>query len=483
MAMILLKKSHILSLITLLMLVYPCFSQQENTLFFMDRIPQSNGLNPAQHPNCKWWLGGQILPISPNLHLDFSTPLSIGDMIYENPNGDSLQLFWRDKKSQQKFFDEMNDVNTINFNFEVNWLTAGIRDKNNFWSISLSDKTSTAYMFPKAFFTFPLQGNISPTNREQNFSGFGLDVKWYRELSIGYSRKIDPVTTLGVHVKLLQGIYAITTPKSELRLINDSLSTELKTKADYQINVSIPIDSVAMTNKRVDDVIMRKMSVEELKSTVTNFDNKGIAFDLGLVHEWNTELTICASLIDFGFINWARDAHSFSFSDTTIFKGVEVNPLTLSNNVNVNIDSITKNMELSHEKKSFTTWLNPKIYLGGNYKITKRIAIGLMGRLERTPFQWQPAGTLSLNCKTFKWGTISVSNSIVRNTFFNVGLGYTMRIGPVQWFSVWEWNPIFNNARYYSMRLGANLVFGRDAEGIKTKKHRSRKNMPLLMTF
>ena len=63
----------------------------------------------------------------------------------------------------------------------------------------------------------------------------------------------------------------------------------------------------------------------------------------------------------------------------------------------------------------------------------------------------------------------------------NFGVGYTIRIKAMQWFAVYD-NLIGaaispEKARYWSMRWGVNLVFGRG------KKKMVDKNKPLLNTL
>ena len=62
-----------------------------------------------------------------------------------------------------------------------------------------------------------------------------------------------------------------------------------------------------------------------------------------------------------------------------------------------------------------------------------------------------------------------------------MGLGYTIRIGALQWYAIYD-NLITalifpEKARYFSARWGVNLVFGR------TKKNKADKNKPLLNTL
>lgn len=50
-------------IIAFLVITFCASAQIDNTMYFMDRLPQSSYINPAQTPNCKFHIGGLIIPV------------------------------------------------------------------------------------------------------------------------------------------------------------------------------------------------------------------------------------------------------------------------------------------------------------------------------------------------------------------------------------------------------------------------------------
>ena len=64
-------------------------AQTQNSLYFMDGIPQMNRVNPARQPECGFYIG--IPGLSPLSTQVFSDPLVYDDVIYPHPDEDSLR--------------------------------------------------------------------------------------------------------------------------------------------------------------------------------------------------------------------------------------------------------------------------------------------------------------------------------------------------------------------------------------------------------
>src|ERR1035437_8011771 len=85
-------KSNYCILFILLFTFFTCnikvFSQQSNSLYFMDRIPQSAQLNPAIQPKCGFYLG---LPGFSSLEINGgNSSLGFLDLFIPNKVADSL---------------------------------------------------------------------------------------------------------------------------------------------------------------------------------------------------------------------------------------------------------------------------------------------------------------------------------------------------------------------------------------------------------
>ena len=136
--------------------------QQENTLYFMERIPQSHYMNPAQHPDAKWWASGLLvpayaLPMLPPvvpyalylpMHFDISLPIDLNDVvIYEN--NQPKRWFLYDTKTQDKFLKDLKRYNYVSSNLSVETFFIGFKQKKNYWTVSLNTHMNVNLSFAK----------------------------------------------------------------------------------------------------------------------------------------------------------------------------------------------------------------------------------------------------------------------------------------------------------------------------------------------
>ena len=87
-------KKYILSSI-LIVFSLVAFSQQSQTLYFMDRLPQANLVNPARQLDCKLRFSGIVMPIAgqilPPMHTNYgNNGFAYQDLIQKSPSMDSL---------------------------------------------------------------------------------------------------------------------------------------------------------------------------------------------------------------------------------------------------------------------------------------------------------------------------------------------------------------------------------------------------------
>jgi len=190
--------------------------------------------------------------------------------------------------------------------------------------------------------------------------------------------------------------------------------------------------------------------------------------DWGIASDINSSLSCYFSIEDLGFIDWKRNAASFSIydEDSMYFEGVKVNDLDAENFGNViNLDSIVGNFnEITYTEGDYRTWLPTKFYLGAKYKVAKRMSLGALARFELLPHSVRPSVTLSANFKPFKFTAATLSYSYLDGNFSNLGLGFTVHPGPFQWYLVSDnllGAVLFPaNTRSIGVKMGCNIVFG-----------------------
>ena len=489
--------------ISLLILSVQCIAQQENTLYFMDRIPQSQYLNPANHPDCKWWMSGLLVPVylmpmidPPFIHLpmymDVSTPFSLSDIVMYK-NGKPTSTFLDNTVDEDAFIKKLSTINNISNNISFEWLNVGFKQKKNYWDLSIQTKENFNFSFPKEYFAFILKGNIDSTRIGNGiFDGQGLNATVYQEASIGFNRQFSRYFRVGVRIKAIMGIANINTAKSQTKIYttnstdveSSSLPMTITSESNMLVNSSIPLVDVTNNTSNVPSSISLQKGIT-MQDVLKITKNLGWGLDFGLMKDWNSELTLYGSVIDLGFIRWKNNVQNYALTSNKFnYNGFPFSNLNLNDLSSVSdslLNQFKNGFKAKNTQNTYRTSLNTKIFFGGNYKLTKKVSIGLLGRIDKYPFNYEYSGTASLNLKPFRWGTITLSESYFKKSFINFGLGYTIRIMAMQWFAVYD-NLIGTaivpeRSRYWSMRTGVNLVFGRGNKRVIDK------NKPLLNTL
>ncbi len=225
--------------------------------------------------------------------------------------------------------------------------------------------------------------------------------------------------------------------------------------------------------------------------------NNGLGIDLGGVYKLNQKISFSASLIDLGYIKWKQDVTTYQSVNPDAqftFKGIDINQMvnadSTSDPMQTMTDSLTKIFKIDTIHVSYKTRLASQIYLGANYNFTEKINTGILFYGQFFDKKIHPAIALSYNQRLGRWFNYSISYSIYNRSYNNVGLGFGLNLGPVQWYIVSDniLGPIFpQNTKNIHLHTGLNLTFGRikndkDKDGIPDKKD-DCKEIPGVLEF
>jgi hypothetical protein len=117
------------------------------------------------------------------------------------------------------------------------------------------------------------------------------------------------------------------------------------------------------------------------------------------------------------------------------------------------------------------------MFLGGNFEIVKNLNVGAVFFAQKFQGHFSPGWTASLNKNFGKAMSTSLSYTMSNNSFNNFGAGLSFNLTPIQLYIVGDnllripsslvvhqnLNNYINTAQVINVRLGLNLVFGRDA--------------------
>jgi hypothetical protein len=203
--------------------------------------------------------------------------------------------------------------------------------------------------------------------------------------------------------------------------------------------------------------------------------NHGYGFDLGLDFEPSRQLSLSASIVDLCWIKWQENVKNYisiNPGSRFTFEGFDVNSFisngTFSDTVDI-LDTITSHFGLETTHDPYISHVNPKLYLGGMWHFTRSNELGLLVRSDFTEEKVKPSITLNFTHNFGKLLTVNANYSFINRNYYNVGLGFVFRLGPVQLFALNDmvialFEP--QKARNYNIHFGLNFLFGKPARNM-----------------
>lgn len=440
--------------------------QVNHTLYFMERIPQSNQINPALQPNCNVYIG---VPGLSSLYLDFgNNSLDATKILQYNSEIDSLITFLHPKADRNIFFNALQDNNFFYNTIQYDIMSFGFRVQSLYFHFNAALKSNTYFTYPKSFMELIING--SPIGTITNLKSFGIDNTTYGELSFGLSNKFDNDLTIGAKIKLLSGITSISTQNKQflIETYEDQDSKIInRVTADVTFRGYLPYleDSPNGSDLSVDSIFRLK---DKPQNAIKPFESMGLGFDLGVIYSGFENILLSASLVDIGYIAWKKNSYAYKMRSSYTLSGVTINKDSLEEAFKNPIGSINDSIKFTKSPQKYTTALPSKLYLGGEYFLETYFSFGLMSVTQYYVGSLYQQFTFSGNFRPLRAMMLSLSYSILHNGFNNFGAGLTFRpLPPLQFYMVADNIPLRYgkqyvpiHARSFNLRFGLNFTFG-----------------------
>ena len=246
----LLKSPFKFLLITLFMLL---LQQPEstarfyNTLYWMNGIPQSNYGNPALAPQPNFYIG---LPVVSSVYGNLSNRgFKLGDVLRLDMYN---EYYW----DSDHLLSQLKDKNHMHASIQIDLLSFGFRNKNNYFIFHAADKVETNMAYSKDMMYLMTKGTSGfPNDRlPGNFDGLGTDYHHYREYAVGILKEWSPALSSSIRAKLITGF-------SHTSFQYNSVQMHTGTEGDMEVYADILVNS---TNNAIPQILMG--SEEEQRS-------------------------------------------------------------------------------------------------------------------------------------------------------------------------------------------------------------------------
>ena len=467
----------LLYIISIILFSLPAWSQQNNSMYFMESLPQAKWLNPAVQNECKIHIGGALIPVTgqvlPPIQFNFgNNGFSLADVV-QSKNGKLITPGYKGY-DQELLLSTLKDVNYITLEFHINWLSFSYKYKDWDFGLDINDKIDHRFSFNKDYIRLALEGNgNSFLDETAHLGDLGVTTTAYTEVAFTVSKEINKKLTLGLSAKALFGIANVWTEQSTIDMHTSSQENyPIQVDADVLIHTSQPMIEVTEMyyDYEKDSMVVETINRDvDYKGSLFNTKNLGFGFDIGATYKINKEIELYASVTDLGLINWKANPQTFAVKGSYLWDGYDFQPmLDEDNNITDGSDTdtseeIIKTFEPKLTKESYISFITPKAYLGGTYRFNEKIKTGLLLRSSFFQNTWHPSVTLSGNFRLAKSFEAVVSYSMINNSYTNVGIGFAAKAGPFQFFMMSDNLTAFvfpQYARNFNFRMGINLRFG-----------------------
>lgn len=480
------RKKLLFTIISLLFFITPLFAQDSQTLYYMNRVPQSTLMNPAMQPACNFYLG---LPVVSNLQIGAgNNRLSLTDVIMQHPTEDSLITFLHPDAefNETDFLGKLKENNFFYEDFRTDLLAFGFRANTWYFSFNLSERFSASVNYPKDLMALAIEGNRNFVNSDLDLSYLGVNSTFYREYGLGVSKEINQNLSVGIRAKVLFGHANVTSNFDDNNMSLYSSSDSLYLSADAEVYTSSPLIPTTDSEGNFESFevpgYIENSESDSLMDLAFAHTNMGLGIDLGVYYKPVDKLSLSLSIIDFGYIKWdVEDVTKLELKGNYAFKGVDVSNEIGESDEDTDpfeemTDSLLNSFTVSNTAESYTTYLGAKVYIGANYAVSKKFDVGFLSRSYFYNSNLNQAFTLSANVRPINGISASLSYSIMNGAYNNIGFGLVLGGAPLQIYVISDnasaalWG---HKTTSFNFRFGLNVAFG-------CKRKAKKNDTPLL---
>jgi hypothetical protein len=473
------KTKYILILL-LAMIIADASAQNSQVLYYMN-LPQNHLINPALRPSNKLYIGlPAITGINVNINNNF---INFSDVFMKGQSSDSIISFLHPDHNIDDFLAKIRVKNSLEPEVTVQLFGLGFTAwGNSYFFLDINERIEGNFVLPGDLFKLALKGNEGFIGSKIDLSILRGDLKYYREIGLGFSRNFTNKLRIGAKGKLLFGIAGASIDNRSLGItVNDNYTHALD--ADLTFNISAPLNVYMDADQNIDSIVFddkRFKTGNGFADFIIAGKNMGLGLDIGATYDFSDELMVSAAITDIGFIRWKKDITNLQAKSQFEFSGLDM--LDVINGTKTfeelgkeMVDSLKNSFIISDSKIPFTTFLPFGVTLGGRYNLTRQFSLGLLSYSRVIGKQLRESMTLSANVNLSNALSTSLSYTVANHRFDNFGFGLAFRPGIFQFYILADripimWNkiivennrtiPLPANWNTVNLRLGMNLVFG-----------------------
>ena len=358
--------------------------------------------------------------------------------------------------------DQLETENTLYFDQRIETVSFGIRLPGN-WSLQAghANRLTGLAVYPKSLAEVLWNGNGPYIGEKVDF-GFQARVFDWNEWSVGLARHFDKIS-VGARLKYLTGVTSLITDNDHhsATIFTNPDIYQLEIETDYGFHSSSLISAIDTSG------LGFKVDVANLEGKAFS-KNTGVSLDLGVQLRVSDQLTISASVLDWGGkIKWKEDANYFRSNGKFVYEGITFPGSDIINggdslNFDQKLDTLNDIFQFQKNAEEFTTKLPQRIYLGGTFQLTEKWGLGLSAFAQNNDNRRVGGLGASVRWLPVRWLSLGAMYSINRRSAANLGFHFVLKPGPVQFYFLSDnlANAVsLKSSAAVNLRTGLSLVF------------------------
>lgn len=394
------------------------YSQQVNTLYFLENAPMRHIINPAFQPVSNFYM---TFPAIGYTSLWFgNNGLTMSDVVFKNNTNQTITALHPTVEGQ--LWKKMPNMLTIDADLYINLFSFGwrIREKG-YAHLNVSERIAIGAGIPKSTFGLLLNKDLN----QLDLTSMNLSASMYTDIAIGYSHIINEHWTVGGKLKVLLGHTHMSGTFDNFNFESSKDITKLSGKGTLQ--------QAGILQQLLTEEGIKINGVSEVLDYLVPVGYGG-AVDLGVTYKPIKNLQITAAISDLGMIHWKKGSTGALRIDTTFTGFGNYAYEDYVYNGEFQIDSLTADIAHNLEQygnalhitditdQAFNRMLNANLNIGVDANFWEnRIGVGVYSRTRFYNNHISEEVTLGAALRPCNWFNLAASYSFLNGKWSNLG--------------------------------------------------------------
>jgi Family of unknown function (DUF5723) len=416
----------------------------------------ANSSNPA--------LGGKdvrfVLGLG-NFNLDATNSFKLTDLLTKTSTNTVINL--------SSFASKLSASNSLGMEMSSDLAHIGFRLAGFYVSAGAQMFSNSQVSFSNSAIKLLAEGNLK--NPNVSLTNESIYSQTFISTHLGLSRSfLNDKLSIGVRVKQITGIAHLETKK-----LNYTIKTDANSYPLYALQLKSDVDIQAggvfatVLNALGDSAKFANLSTNLTTNPVTG---SGLGFDLGVSYHLNHKLSVSASAINLGSINWKQEngiTAKAQGSGTFDWKGYNYR-IGADDNADLNTDSITKAAKNAlvpgTTPTAYSSSLPTAFHIGAAYQLSKKQQISVIYRTQTAGKVTNTLLGASYRLQLLKSLQISAGVSLPSGAAMTFGGGLVWSPGPVQLYLMSDNISGVDNVNRMHFQAGLNIVLRRKKDAV-----------------